>query len=324
MKTICGYLKAENEWSSVTSGGLATSIARNFIINGGVVFGVAYTDDFKSARYMKIDKESDVNLIRGTKYIRAEKTLPSGLSLEEEVENTLGTNIAVLCIGLPCEMFHLKGILSKKDISTDNLYILDLVCHGPAYIEIHKAFIDLLEMRYDSKIIDYNVRYKNPYWNPAFIRATFANGKEYVKKLNDSEFGKGFNICPQPCSYSCKFKGDNRASDITIGDFWGITEEDVGYNKYGVSIGFVHTDKADNLLNIPDFELMDADVEKAMRGNPRYSTVLDKNPAADRFLKLFKEKGLEYASTHCFSYKTRIRQLIPNSIKVRIKKLINR
>ena len=219
MKTICGYLKAENEWSSVTSGGLATSIARNFIINGGVVFGVAYTDDFKSARYMKIDKESDVNLIRGTKYIRAEKTLPSGLSLEEEVENTLGTNIAVLCIGLPCEMFHLKGILSKKDISTDNLYILDLVCHGPAYIEIHKAFIDLLEMRYDSKIIDYNVRYKNPYWNPAFIRATFANGKEYVKKLNDSEFGKGFNICPQPCSYSCKFKGDNRASDITIGDY---------------------------------------------------------------------------------------------------------
>lgn len=324
MYTICGYLKDDVERNSTTSGGLATSIARNFIIGGGVVYGVAYTENFRKARYLCIDKAEEVALIRGTKYIRAEKKLDSGNIMVNEIAEQLTNGIKVLCIGLPCEMYSLKSALIKKNAEVNKLYILDLVCHGPAIGEIHEAFIDLLENRHQSKIVEYNVRYKNPYWSPAFIKARFDNGEEYVKKLNDSEFGKGFNICPQPCSYTCKFKGDNRCSDITIGDYWGITELDKEYNQYGVSIGFVHTEKAKELLHLPDFELMSADTQKALKGNPRYSTPLDKNPDADRFYRLFKAKGLEYASNNCYSLKTRIKQAIPESARKRIKSILNR
>ena len=193
----------------------------------------------------------------------------------------------------------------------DNYYAVDLVCHGPAINEMHTSFIELLESRYESNLVKYNVRYKNPNWKPAFIRAEFENGKVYTEKLNDSEFGKAFNICPQKCSYICKFKKDNRKSDITVGDYWGVSELDDSYNPKGVSVGFVHTERCKWLLDdIEGFRLFDADENKALNGNPRYLTALSKNVDSDRFLKLYRTKGLEFACQHYESLTTRIKKIL--------------
>lgn len=317
MKVICGYLEKNEELKSVTSGGFLTALAKNIVKKEGIVFGVTYSNDFKKAQYIKVDNFHDIELIKGTKYIRADKKLLSGGYLHTEVENCLKSGKIVLCIGLPCEISSVYNYLHKRNVDTTKYYAVDLVCHGPAINEMHSSFIELLELKYSSSITNYNVRFKNPDWRPAFIKAEFENGQVYLEKLNNSEFGKAFNICPQQCSYTCNFKKDNRKSDITVGDYWGVTEFDNEYNSKGVSVGFVHTERSKFLLNnLEDFILFDADESKALKFNPRYSTPLKKNPDADRFLELYKAKGLAYACNHYMSPKTKIKKIVKNIIKI--------
>lgn len=310
MRVVCGHLKESSELDTVASGGFATALARKMVSRGGVVLGVAYTKDFKGAEYVKVENLSDIELIKGTKYIRAAKRLASGRVLRDEIKECLISGKLVLCFGLPCEIASIYHYLQTNNVNVENYYSVDLVCHGPAINEIHKSFIEMLESRYNSHIVNYTTRYKNPEWKPAFIRAEFENGEIYVKKLNDSEFGKAFNICPQKCSYSCRFKGSNRCSDITMGDYWGITENEIAYNSKGVSVGFVHNDRCNWLLDIDDYSLYEADIETALSGNPRYLLPLRRNPDSERFLKLYKMKGLEYACQHYMGIQSRLKRIV--------------
>lgn len=95
----------------------------------------------------------------------------------------------------------------------------------------------------NSKVIDFSVRYKNPNWRPPYLRAVFENGKVYSKPFYNTDYGIAFKLYGYPSCYECKFKGENHVSDITIGDYWGINDNDECYNSKGVSVAFVHTNK---------------------------------------------------------------------------------
>lgn len=51
-RCICGYLKDKNLLKSSSSGGLAYSLAKNFVMNGGIVYGVAWEDDYRGAKHI--------------------------------------------------------------------------------------------------------------------------------------------------------------------------------------------------------------------------------------------------------------------------------
>lgn len=48
--------------------------------------------------------------------------------------------------------------------------------------------------------------------------------------------------------YDCKYKGDNRVADITIGDFWGGEDYVHSINKNGMSVFSAHTIKGNQFL----------------------------------------------------------------------------
>lgn len=52
-KCYYGSLKDVNEVRKSSSGGLAASIAKHVIQRSGIVYGVAYTSDFKGAEYIR-------------------------------------------------------------------------------------------------------------------------------------------------------------------------------------------------------------------------------------------------------------------------------
>ena len=55
-----------------SSGGIFSLLALDALKNGGVVYGVAMSDDFTSAKHIRIDNECDISKIRGSKYLQAE------------------------------------------------------------------------------------------------------------------------------------------------------------------------------------------------------------------------------------------------------------
>lgn len=73
-KCYYGSLKDVNEVRKSSSGGLAASIAKHVIQRSGIVYGVAYTSDFKGAEYIRATSEQDLQKLLGSKYIYADNT----------------------------------------------------------------------------------------------------------------------------------------------------------------------------------------------------------------------------------------------------------
>lgn len=59
-KCYYGSMKDLSELQKSSSGGFATSIAKYVIQRRGVVYGVAYTSDFRGAEYIRATTDSDM------------------------------------------------------------------------------------------------------------------------------------------------------------------------------------------------------------------------------------------------------------------------
>lgn len=68
-KCYYGSLKDRMELRKSSSGGFAASIAKYAIQKQGIVYGVAYTSDFKAAEFIRATTEKDIQRLLGSKYI---------------------------------------------------------------------------------------------------------------------------------------------------------------------------------------------------------------------------------------------------------------
>ena len=235
-KYYAAYLNNEEQLKLSSSGGMAYAISEQIILSGGVVFGIRYSNDFFCAKYVKIDNLENLSLLNGSKYITTEKVI-DGVGVFKSVYNVLLNQRKVLFIGTPCDIGNLISFLKKNKCQDfDKLVTLDFICQGPIKAKVQKEYIQFLEHKYNSTLVDFSVRYKHPYWKPVYLRAVFSNGKEHIKPLYSTDFGRAFRIYGTERCYKCKYKDANHCSDITLGDFWGLLPEDKGYNRYGTSV----------------------------------------------------------------------------------------
>ena len=83
-------------------------------------------------RHVRIDNEDDLNRLKGSKYVQS--SIHDSYRL---VKNDLRNGLEVLFVGTPCQIAGLKSYLHKD---YDNLYLVDLNCHGVpslAYLKQH-------------------------------------------------------------------------------------------------------------------------------------------------------------------------------------------
>ena len=313
-----GYVKNKDSLLKSASGGIATAISEEIINRGGYVAGAAYTRDFRGAEYIITNQLSDLDLLRGSKYIEVNKG-----TIYKDVKRLLDEQKVVLFIGLPCTVAALYHFLKKE---YNNLITCELVCHGPTSAKVHEQYVDHLEKKFNSTVTSFSVRYKKKGWTPLYLRAGFADGQVYEKKFYSTEYGFAFgNMGKAPC-YNCQFKGDNRTGDLTVGDFWGANKADPFWNDNGVSVVFVHTQKANDLLqSLHDVALFETTFERAVERNPMVIRSKKPTPSREKFSKLFAEKGLIYAAHHSMTAKERmkkvLRSILPENAKSFLKKL---
>ena len=320
MISYCGYLKDEEQLRNSASGGIATAIAEYVISQTGVVYGVAYDADFRGAAYYRVDDSKDLWRIKGSKYIKARLEGTYQAVIKDLQEGTL-----VAFFGLPCEVAGLKTMVNAKhgEKCFGHLITVDLICQGPTTPKVAEQYLEQLEKTYRSKVVEFSVRYKNPHWTPPYLRAVFANGKEYCEQFYETDYGKACSLMSMSPCYSCKFKGDKHVSDLTIGDFWGMGRDDEGYNDKGVSIAFVHSETGENVLHeLDSFALFGADTQKALQGNPRYMTSVQKTKQTVKFAQDFERHGLKKACAKTVGIKGRLIRLLPKSLAGRIKRTL--
>lgn len=80
----------------------------------------------------------------------------------------------------------------------------------------------------------------------------FSNNIAYERIISEDPFMQMFlgNICLRPSCYQCKFKNINRASDITLGDCWGIEKHSPELDDdKGTSVVLIHSEKGVQLYD---------------------------------------------------------------------------
>jgi|AGTN01.3.fsa_nt_gi Coenzyme F420 hydrogenase/dehydrogenase, beta subunit C terminus. len=130
-----------------------------------------------------------------------------------------------------------------------------------------------------------------------------------------------------PSCYTCQFACLERASDITIADFWGAEFQDIDIDlKKGVSLVISNTPKGALLIDeLQGAKIIRANLEKAAEHNKNLVEPTKKPAEREIFLLLaekdFKKAADKYAP---ISFKSRIAAIIPKPIKKIIKKMLGR
>ena len=245
-----------------SSGGIFAELAKKILDDSGVVFG-ASIDSEGRVFHKYITKSEELNELLGSKYVQSDV----GTSYKN-VRNFLKEGRKVLFCGTPCQN---EGLLSFLKEKPDNLVMVDCVCHGVPSFKVFNAY--LKELSKGREVDRIYFRDKEKGWLDYQFRIDYSDGRNFKEVYRDNNYMKGFvyDLYLRPSCYSCKFKGINRNTDITMGDFWGIKEEESDFfEENGVSVLLLHNEKAISIISeIQDkIESREIDVEEIIRHNP--------------------------------------------------------
>ena len=234
--TYAAYNKNEKIRINSSSGGVFTLLAEFVLNDGGIVYGVAMSNDCYSNNFERVCNTEDLKKLRGSKYIQAKMG-----SVYNDVSKDLKKGIKVLFSGTGCQINGLKCFLQKD---YDNLFCVDIVCHGVPSQKVWKKYVESIETE-RGKLESINFRSKELGW----IDFGLKENELFVPKDSNSFF-QFFNrcYCLRPSCYCCTAKDDKR-SDITIADFWGIENilPELSDDK-GVSLVLIRTNKGDTVF----------------------------------------------------------------------------
>lgn len=264
-----------------SSGGIFSLIAEQFIDSGGVVFGAEFDDEFR-VLHNYIEKINDIGKLRGSKYVQSWIG-----DMYSQVKHFLKQGRDVLFTGTPCQIGGLKSYLDK---SYDNLFCIDIICHGVPSPKVWDKYIDFRNKKAVSSPRRISFRMKSEGWKRFSVSFFFKNNKEYRKKYQDDLYMNAFlkNVCLRPSCYACGFKSLHRQSDITLADFWGIQNilPEMDDDK-GTSLIFVNSDKGQKILEKIKNKMIyeEVDVNQAVVYNSAMIKSVEYNDKRDDFLR---------------------------------------
>ncbi len=273
-----------------SSGGVFTLIAEKVINTGGVVFGAAFTEDYRTVRHVYVDRKEDICLLRGSKYVQSE----IGCAFQEAKE-FLEANRLVLFTGTPCQIGGLKRFL-RRDYP--NLLTQDIICHGVPSPLVWKKYLTMREQKANSSVRRMFFRHKKYGWKTFSVLFSFSNNTEYVGSKNRDPYLRGFirNLFLRPSCYNCQYKSVEHESDITLADFWGIEDVDASYfDNKGTSLVLIQSKKGKQLLNsISDLmRIQEVQLSEAIQNNAAICHSATHHPNRERFFAELRTDNTE-------------------------------
>ncbi len=205
-----------------SSGGAFTVLTDIKLQEGFKIYGCIMDEDLKTYHISSTD-ESGRNLMRGSKYIQSNIN-----NSYKNIENDLKGKYKVVFSGTPCQVVGLYTYLKFKNIPINNLYTIEIICHGVGSNKFFYDYIENLEKKYKSKAVLCNFRTKSKPGKLQDMTIIFKNGKRYHSSTTRYDwFYSAYhkNLILRPSCYTCKFACKERYADITIADAWGKNEK---------------------------------------------------------------------------------------------------
>ena len=271
-----------------SSGGVFTALAEAILKQGGAVCAARYDADHSIVHSIAENQEA-LSAFRGAKYAqsRAEHCF-------KPIQAMLQQGKPVLFVGTPCQCAGLKAFL-KEDYK--QLLTVDMVCHGvPSPMVWQKYLQERSEMDANGVAVDaVNLRSKESGWSHYgySVKIAYKNGSLYCVPQGEDPFMQGFvrNLYLRPSCADCAFKGLQRCSDLTLGDFWGIWDLMPEFDDdRGVSLLLFHTEKGRKMWEevCGGFDVCNVQLHDTVKQNPSVLISSAPHPLRQAFFESIK------------------------------------
>lgn len=277
--------KDMNEVETSRSGAAFIAISDYILEQGGVVYGAGYTDHFRVVHKRATTKE-ERDEFKGSKYVQSDMT-----GVFRQVKQDLRDGLTVLFSGTPCQTSGLNSYVGKR--LRENLFLVDIVCHGVPSPYIWRDYISYLEKKQGSPIVWVNFRDKQKYgWAAHHETFKFKMGGG---KMSFTYLFYKHIILRKSCE-KCHFTNLHRPSDITIADFWGWQKTDPNINSddKGVSLVLINTEKGRKLFEASKERMntVQADIQNCLQPNMQHPTKIDRK--RNEFERDYQAKGFDF------------------------------
>ena len=264
-----------------TSGGAFYLFAEEVLREGGAVAGAVY-DEGLHVYHTLISKKEDIEPLLRSKYVPSDMREAFPM-----IKEALLDGKTVMFCGTPCQVAAVKRfgeILNKSE----GLVLVDLVCRGVPSEKVQDLYLKQLYREKGSRVVKIEYKDKSLGWHKLSTKFIFENGESVVERGDEGEFFlcfPGFDLSVRESCFNCRYKSQERVSDITIGDFWGMKDPDWDDDR-GTSLVLVNTSKGRKLLErisdkVRTKEFSFSEVEEANR--MAFSELPDQNYMRKRF-----------------------------------------
>ncbi len=271
------YNKNNEIRAKSSSGGIYYLLAEEVLGNGGVVFAACY--EGLNVVHKRIDDEGELLDSLGSKY------MPSNLGdTFTDVKADLVAGRTVLFAGIPCQCGGLLSFLKNCKTDCMNLITMDVICHGVPSKKAWRSYCNSLRNT-GFNLDSVNMRDKSSGWKNYSWKLTDSEGESKTQLYFENLYMKGFvsDLYLRPSCSNCRFKGIDRTTDITLGDYWGVNkvQPDMDDDK-GTSLVFVHSEAGMKLFDAISESVVctSALIEKAVKYNP--SAVASSSASSNR------------------------------------------
>ncbi len=244
-----------------------------------------------------------------------------------DVQQRLDNGQIVLFSGTSCQVNALLRYLNKE---YNNLYTIDLICHGVPGEKFFSDYVEFLEQKNKSKASEFSFREKTNGKIVWVQRVRYKNGKTVVTRVDDSAYYRLFYSMDsyRECCYHCEYASVDKPADLTVGDYFECRKdypelfcgENSLENINGLSCCITHSVKGQSLLDVfgKDLTKLQADLKKIQISHNNLCFPSKPTDKRDKIMQLYATGGFKkihryfrLMDTVCF---------IPNLCKKMLKK----
>lgn len=292
-KAYIATAKDENEAKTSTSSGVASVLSRYILQKGGVVYGCSGVD-CENVHHIKVSNEEELWSLKGSKYVQS--AINGTYSC---VKRDLLNGVKVLFIGTPCQVAGLYAYLRKP---FDNLFTVDLVCHG---VPSQQILVDALhDYMPNTSLTDICLSFRNKDTGKSqyglFVKDRQGN-PQLCSTFPRNEYITGFlnGLFYRESCYRCHYARPERVSDITLGDYWDHEKKlKITGKKNGMSMIIVNTDKGIILQNgiAEQLNLCEGNCSDFIKRNGQLHHPIKKSVGYEEFASLYPKLGFKTAA----------------------------
>ncbi len=266
-----------------SSGGIFPLLAESILQDGGYVAGAVFDEDL-SVKHILSNDILEVKKMYTSKYVQS---YIGGVFAE--IEEVLKSEKKVLFSGCACQTAGLRQYL-KEDYP--NLYVVDVVCHGVPSTGVYENYV---KEKGPLQAILFRDKEKLGWGSGMVIK--HADETEQVFSVGAEPYMTAFlnNWTLRNSCYECQFK-DEKYSDITLGDFWGINQIGTFEDGLGSSFVTLNTSKGVALFGSIINQIKNSaqtDTKLAIKYNPCIASSVKRNKLREAFFECYNKDSLQ-------------------------------